>query len=55
MVGALLVLVGTFSFLWGGLAWLVEPGETSLLLVTGIALTVAGGVVLLLSGARRLA
>jgi hypothetical protein len=67
MVGALLVLVGMTAFLWGGMALLIEmdsvrsstetrtSGEASLLLPIGVALTVAGGVVLLLSPARRLA
>jgi hypothetical protein len=68
MFGALLVLVGMISFLLGGVALLVEntdpvyssietrtPRETSLLLpIGGIALTLAGGVVLL-AHARRFA
>jgi hypothetical protein len=66
MVGALLVLVGMFSFLWGGITLLIEetdpvyssietrtPGETSPLLPIGIALTLAGGIVLLFSPARQ--
>ncbi len=68
MVGALLVLVGMIAFLWGGVVLLIEktdpvyssieagtPGESRLLLPVGIALTLAGGIVLLLSPARRLA
>ena len=68
MVGALLILVGMTALLWGGIALLIEktdpvyssieirtPGETRLLLPVGIALTLAGGLVLLLSPARRLA
>jgi len=69
MVGALLVLVGMTSALWGGVVLLIEktgpvyaspvatqtPGEMSLLLAAGIALTLAGGIVLLLSPARRFA
>ena len=69
MVGALLVLVGVVAFLWGGVVFVVEAttepalyssiapptsGDTSLLLI-GTALTVAGGIVLLLSSARRFA
>ena len=67
MVGALLVLVGMTAVLLGGLLRLIEmdtvstsiatrtSGETSLLLPIGIALTLAGGVVLLLSPGRRIA
>ena len=68
MVGALLVLVGMTAFFLGGVVWLIEAtdhvystieaqtaGETSLMLTIGIALTLAGGIVLLLSPARRLA
>ena len=68
MVGALLVLVGMVSVLWGGVVLLIEktdpvyssiaappPGETTLFLLVGTALTLAGGIVLLLSPARRLA
>ena len=68
MVGALLVLVGMSAVLWGGVTLLIEktepvyssietqtPGETSLFLPVGIALTLAGALVLLLSPARRLA
>ena len=68
MAGALLVLVGMTAFLLGGIVWLIEAtepvysaietqtaGETGLMLTIGIALTLAGGIVLLLSPARRLA
>ena len=68
MVGALLVLVGMVSFLWGGVVLLIEktdpvysaietrtPSETKLFLPIGIVVTLAGGVVLLLSPARRIA
>jgi hypothetical protein len=67
MVGALLVLVGMVLFLWGGIASVIEatdpvfaaietrsPGGFSQLLL-GAAVTLAGGVVLLLSSPRRLA
>jgi hypothetical protein len=66
MVGALLVLVGMTLFLWGGVTWLIEQtdpvyssiesrtrGETSPALPIGVALTLAGGVVLLLSPVRQ--
>lgn len=64
MIGALLVLMGMTAFLWGGVVLIIEqdavytsiatwtPAETSLLLPIGIALTLAGGIVLLLSPAR---
>jgi uncharacterized membrane protein YidH (DUF202 family) len=67
MLGALLVLVGMISFFLGAVEMLVAmdaayssietptPEGTSLLLPLGIALTLAGGVVLLLSSARRFA
>jgi hypothetical protein len=68
MIGALLVLVGMTAFLLGGVVWLIEAtdpvygsieaekaGETGLLLTIGMVLTFAGGIVLLLSPARRLA
>jgi hypothetical protein len=66
MVGALLVLVGMTVFLWGGVRWLIEQtdpvftsiesgtgGETNPSLPIGVALTLAGGVVLLLSPVRQ--
>lgn len=65
MVGALLVLVGMTSVFAGGVAWLIEmdavasaieprtSNETTPLLLSGIAVTLVGGVVLLWP-ARRL-
>jgi hypothetical protein len=66
MVGALLVLVGMFAVLWGGFLLLIEQTdpvystaetrqseETSPLLPIGVALTLAGGIVLVLSPARQ--
>lgn len=66
MLGALLVLVGIFSFFWGGIVLVVEAttvpvypsiatptsADPSLLLL-GIGLTLAGGIVLLLRSARE--
>jgi hypothetical protein len=66
MVGALLVLVGMSSVFAGGIAWLIEmdgvssaiesrtSDQTTPLLLSGVALTLVGGVVLLWP-ARRFA
>ena len=67
MVGALLVLVGMISSFWGGVVLLVEanapayraiptpPSADMSLLLLGVAVTLAGGITLLLPSARRLA
>jgi hypothetical protein len=68
MFGALLVLVGMTLVLWGGIELIIEETappysaiqtqtaeETNLSLPIGIALTLAGGVVLLLSPSPRFA